>query len=178
VYQLMVEPGTRLKERIRSKAIAAPNDDMQAKQMDAAITFLYEHNFIRYEISNFAQKGFECRHNLLYWTNRPYLGLGVAAHGFTSKRRFYHPRSLEKYMLGLPALEDKEIQTHDPLINLLRLKRPIAIARIVSIVDDPVTAQRVLDEAIQKKWFNVSKGILTLTDEGLKFSDSLLSQLW
>ena len=56
---------------------------------------------MQYEISNFAQPGFESRHNLKYWHDEEYLGLGPAAHSFLEGRRFYFPRDLELSLIHI-----------------------------------------------------------------------------
>ena len=57
-----------------------------------------ENGFSRYEVSNFALKGYESKHNLNYWNNAEYYGFGVSAHGYTSGIRYYNTSSIEKYM--------------------------------------------------------------------------------
>jgi oxygen-independent coproporphyrinogen-3 oxidase len=73
LYQLTVESGTLLKQRIESGKIVRPGDAQQVRQMDAGIDFLEQRGFRRYEISNFARDNHTCLHYLLYWTGRPYL---------------------------------------------------------------------------------------------------------
>lgn len=60
----------------------------------------------QYEISNFAQVGFESRHNLKYWHCEEYLGLGPAAHSFLNGKRFYFPRDLSAFLNGAPPISD------------------------------------------------------------------------
>ena len=54
----------------------------------------------QYEISNFAVPGFESRHNLHYWLDEPYLGVGPAAHSFLGGKRFYYPRNMQSFLRG------------------------------------------------------------------------------
>lgn len=60
--------------------------------------YLEKAGFVQYEISNFAKKGFESRHNLKYWNSEEYLGLGPAAHSYLDGKRFYHSRNFEEYL--------------------------------------------------------------------------------
>lgn len=80
-YALILEPGTPLYRAVRAGRTALPDEDAAADMQDAGMAYLSEQGFLRYEISNFAKAGYACRHNLNYWKNGEYLGLGVAAHG-------------------------------------------------------------------------------------------------
>lgn len=78
-YGLIPEEGTPLYRAIKSKRMSLPDPDIEREMYDLAVRKLKNSNFEQYEISNFAKKGFECRHNIGYWTQIPYIGLGVSA---------------------------------------------------------------------------------------------------
>ena len=75
-----------------------PDDDMQADFYELINGVLEKNGFYRYEISNFAQKGFESRHNLNYWNNEEYYGFGLSAHGYVDGVRYYNFSTMDKYM--------------------------------------------------------------------------------
>ena len=75
-----------------------PNEDAQADMYEGVNKILSKAGFIRYEVSNFAKKGFESRHNLTYWNNDEYYGFGVSAHGYIDGVRYSNYETLEKYM--------------------------------------------------------------------------------
>ena len=87
-------------------AIPLPDPDTERRMYDEAVRRLALNGFVRYEISNFSKIGYECRHNLGYWTQIPYIGLGVSSasmigihhddRGFTYTRRT-NPETLEEY---------------------------------------------------------------------------------
>lgn len=79
IYPLTVEPGTPLAKSIRRKKLPDVDEDLQADMMQAAARFLAERGFSRYEVASYAKPGYECRHNISYWTGVPYLGLGHSA---------------------------------------------------------------------------------------------------
>lgn len=79
-YALILEEGTPLFARVASGQECLPEPDAVADMEDAGIGFLEKAGYARYEISNFAKPGFCCKHNLNYWENGSYIGLGVQAH--------------------------------------------------------------------------------------------------
>ncbi len=93
-YALTVEPNTRLEAQIRLGELAPPDPDLQADMADLLAPSLRPLGYRRYEISNWALPGRACRHNLIYWRNRPYLGLGCGASSYIDgwrTRRILHP---------------------------------------------------------------------------------------
>ena len=78
-YGLIPEEGTPLWERLVRKEYSLPDPDLERDMYDHAIRRLEENGLFQYEISNFARKGYECRHNIGYWTQEPYIGLGISA---------------------------------------------------------------------------------------------------
>ena len=78
-YGLIPEEGTPLHEDLQSGALTLPDPDLERMMYDSALSILSLHGFSQYEISNFALGGMECRHNIGYWKQVPYVGLGVAA---------------------------------------------------------------------------------------------------
>jgi oxygen-independent coproporphyrinogen-3 oxidase len=93
-YALTVEPGTPLAD----DEARHPDDDDQADKY-AIATEMFDRAGLRwYEISNWARPGHECRHNLLYWTQGEYLGVGCAAHSHRDGRRWWNVRTPERYI--------------------------------------------------------------------------------
>lgn len=78
-YGLIPEEGTPLSARLDSGLLELPDPDLERDMYDLCICLLAENGFEQYEISNFSRPGFACRHNIGYWDQIPYLGLGLAA---------------------------------------------------------------------------------------------------
>jgi len=106
-YSLTYEKDTPLFQAVKNGSVKPLEDEAAAAMYEAAIELLSLRGFKQYEVSNFARGGFECRHNLAYWENNPYVGLGASAasyiEGVRSKfvsdvkgyiRRFKEARSL------------------------------------------------------------------------------------
>ncbi len=101
-YLLKVEEGTPFAKR----RLDLPDEEAQREIYLAVCSRLEQRGFRQYEISNFSMPGKESRHNLKYWNDEEYLGLGPAAHSFLGGRRFYYPRDLQSFQQGKQPQED------------------------------------------------------------------------
>ncbi len=95
-YALTVEEGTPM-----HRSGYRPDEDESADQYDYLLEKLAASGYARYEVSNFALRGYECRHNLKYWDLSPYAGFGVSAHGFDGSVRRANTSDLQHYIDGL-----------------------------------------------------------------------------
>ena len=104
-YSLILEDGTPLYDDVTHGHETLPDEDAVADMEDAGMALLESLGYHRYEVSNFAKPGYECRHNLIYWHNEPYLGLGVAAHSSMTEDglwvRFSNENSIPAYLKKL-----------------------------------------------------------------------------
>lgn len=98
-----------------------PDDDLFASFCREAAERLHKAGYVHYEISNWAQPGFECRHNLKYWTGEPYRGFGVSAHSFAGGRRFWNTASLADYAQMIDSGKSP-ISGEENLTREMRLK--------------------------------------------------------
>ncbi len=96
LYALQVESGTEIARRIKYGGLPAPDDDLTADMYDAASDILANAGFEQYEISSWGKK--QSLHNLQYWYNLPYLGLGAGAHGYAGGYRTVNVMRPEKYI--------------------------------------------------------------------------------
>lgn len=129
-YALTIEDGTKLAQNIERQVTAAPDETLQVEMDEAAEFLLRQAGYQRYEISNYAKLGYSCKHNLLYWTNGAYLGVGPSAQSYVNGRRFGNVADLTAYdnalsegrlpVQGYTDLSDQE-QLRDAVIFGLRL---------------------------------------------------------
>ena len=105
-YSLIIEEGTSFYE---SEEIVRqlPDEETERKMYEQTRDILNAKGYDRYEISNYARKGKECIHNLGYWEQVPYLGVGLGASSYYNKARFSNERNLKKY-LNIPFLPFEE----------------------------------------------------------------------
>lgn len=106
LYALGLEEGTPLKKWVDRGQVAAPDDDLAADMYELASERLEGAGYSQYEISNWARPGYESRHNLQYWLNLPYIGLGPGAHGFAGGVRYATLLSPQRYVQALEAAEE------------------------------------------------------------------------
>ena len=105
-YALKVEEGTPFGQK--REQLQLPDDDRAADLYLFTCRSLEENGYRQYEISNFSRPGREGRHNLCYWHDEEYLGIGPGAHSFFEGRRFYYPRDLTAFLRGEDPVSDGE----------------------------------------------------------------------
>jgi oxygen-independent coproporphyrinogen-3 oxidase len=98
VYSLTLEEDTLLFEASKEGGMHLPREEQWLEMFNFIPAKLKDHGFQRYEISNFARPGWECRHNLVYWENGEYLGIGASAVSHLSGKRLSRAKDPMKYM--------------------------------------------------------------------------------
>ena len=93
-YSLIIEEGTPF----ASRTLNLPDEDAEYNMYEATAQILREYGFEQYEISNYAKKGRECRHNVGYWIRQDYLGFGLGASALYGKERFANTQDMKKYL--------------------------------------------------------------------------------
>ena len=101
IYGLQLEEGIAFAKMQEMGRLMLPDDDTVERMYDTMTAFLPAHGYARYEISNFAKPGFESRHNLSYWQDVPYLGVGAAAHSYLEGQRYENVREIPAYIEGI-----------------------------------------------------------------------------
>ncbi len=109
VYGLTVEEGTPFAAAEAQGRLMLPSEETAEEMYDWLTAELPARGYARYEISNFARQGFESRHNLGYWRNIPYLGIGAAAHGYIDGVRWGNEAATEKYIRAMRAGESARV---------------------------------------------------------------------
>ena len=112
-YSLILEPGTPFYDEYSTKEGQAelPDEDSEREMYALTKALLSQHGYHRYEISNYARPGFECRHNIGYWTGAEYLGVGLGASSMMVNHRFHSETDLQKYL---------EVRMHEDLTPLFQ----------------------------------------------------------
>ncbi|WP_432358519.1 radical SAM family heme chaperone HemW [Sporosarcina sp. UB5] len=113
-YSLIVEPKTVFYNLMNKGRLPLPGEDAEAEMFSMLIDRMNKAGRLQYEISNFALPGNESIHNLIYWDNDEYAGIGAGAHGYVKGRRYANFGPLRKYMESMedgsrPVMEEHEV---------------------------------------------------------------------
>ena len=103
LYSLILENHTVFMNRMRQGKLPLPKEDLEAKMFDYIIAELEKAGFEHYEISNFSKPGFESRHNLMYWDNAEYYGIGAGASGYVDGVRYKNHGPIRHYLQAVEA---------------------------------------------------------------------------
>ena len=98
LYSLILENHTVFMNRMRRGKLPLPKEDLEAEMFEYIIAELERAGFEHYEISNFSQPGFESRHNLMYWDNAEYYGIGAGASGYVNGVRYKNHGPIRHYL--------------------------------------------------------------------------------
>lgn len=177
-YMLKIEEGTWFHKNAHK--LNLPDDDFTADLYLGMVDFLGDNGFGQYEVSNFAKRGFESRHNLKYWNCEEYLGIGPSAHSFLDGKRFFYPRDIGLFESGAEPVDDGDGGDLEEYIMLrLRLAEGLAFDecrdRFHSFAKEKYLAKTaVLEKAGLVK---TDSGSIALTPEGFLVSNAVIEKI-
>ena len=176
LYGLTIEPRTPLERWISRGATHTPSDERYAEEYLAAHRRLKAAGFEFYEVSNAARDGFRSRHNSAYWSGKPYVGLGPAAHSFDGRTRRWNLRAWEAYRRA--SAEGRSVAESDETLTD-RQREVEAIYLGLRTADGlPSTIlHRPPPSLAASGWLYESAGRLKCTPEGWLRLDSLVNEL-
>ncbi len=188
-YSLIIEEGTPFYDLWKQENLALPDEDSERLMYALTGEILGANGYHRYEISNYALNGYECRHNCGYWQRKEYLGFGIGAASFMKQCRFRNGQSLEEY-IRQPLLCREEFQQlsveeqmEEFMFLGLRMTEGVSSNGFWKIFGRKL--QDVYKEVLQK---NVADGLLAfreglgedvfyyLTDKGMDISNYVMAQ--
>lgn len=182
VYGLKIEQGTPFGKMRRE--LPLPDEDSEYEMYFDCGRILSEYGYNKYEISNFAHKGYESKHNIKYWECEEYLGIGVSAHSYFNGERFANSTDIEGY------LSDKDITSERRYIDEKeRLNEFIMLGmRLAKGVDNEEFSRRFGEDVFHKFGRELEKykkegflktedGRIAFTDRGFMVSNYILSDI-
>lgn len=191
-YSLIIEEGTPFyerfaeDERIREEGghpRLLPEEEVERQMYELTEAFLHTKGYERYEISNYAKPGYECRHNCGYWTRKDYLGLGLGASSFVEHQRFQNTSDLKEYLeqeyhhIHIETL-DKKNEMEEFMFLGLRLMAGVSRQQFEKTFQ--VTLDSVYGEVLRKlkgeQLIEEVAGYVRLTEHGIDVSNYVLSE--
>ncbi|MGB2984338.1 MAG: radical SAM family heme chaperone HemW [Phycisphaerae bacterium] len=187
-YGLTYEPGTRLTAQRQEGRVTPCDEQLEADMFLHAIDTLEAAGYGQYETSNFARPGCRCRHNLIYWHNEPYIGVGPSAAGYINGRRYKNVADVDAYIrmidkLGHAEAESEIVDTQmlmtEMIMMQLRLVEGLSIASFRQRTGaDPLTLfADVLAQLTDLAFVTVSDTHIALTRQGRLLSDAVMAEL-
>lgn len=182
-YSLIVEEGTPMAARVARGEAILPGEDAALAMQRAATATLARAGLGRYEISNYAKPGFECRHNRAYWLRGEYLGLGCAAHSLLDGRRFANPAELSDYLSGERARDGQRLTRRDIMEETLMLSTRMTRGLDLNAwrrdfgEDFARGREAALARLARAGYVEQADGFLRLTEHGLEVQNAVVVEL-
>ena len=183
LYSLILENHTVFMNRMRRGKLPLPKEDLEAEMFEYIIAELEKAGFEHYEISNFSKPGFESRHNLMYWDNAEYYGIGAGASGYVDGVRYKNHGPIRHY---LQAVEAGNARVQEEVLTLnekmeeemflgLRKKSGVSKKRFEEkfglSFEDQYGA--VVSELTEQGLLVADKDIVSMTKQGLFLGDTV-----
>lgn len=186
-YALTYEEGTLLTRDLEHKVIHPLDEDVELEMYKTSIRYLTDNGYKHYEISNFAQEGYECVHNHVYWKNTGYVGVGAGAYSFIGGVRTSNEKYVVKYIDGInentyakPFSErlGPDQYASETVVMSLRLRQGISnnefYKRFGYKIDDQFGRQ--IHNLARNGLVSYEDEILKLTEKGLFVADTIMAE--
>jgi len=185
IYSLIVEENTEIQKLIESGNLKLPSEELERNMYWETKRMLEKNGFKQYEISNFAKKGYESKHNMDCWNQEEYIGIGLSAHSYLNKKRFsntydfneYIKNDLEKNVV-VNEIQNKEDQAKEFMMIGLRKIDGILISEFErKFRINPLFYFRLeIDELVEKNLIEVDLDRIKLTCKGLDFANMVFEK--
>ncbi|MGP1570381.1 MAG: radical SAM family heme chaperone HemW [Eubacteriales bacterium] len=193
-YSLQLEEGTKLFEDYISEKFELPSEEDDRKTYIKGTNLLKNAGYTHYEISNFAKRGYECRHNLKYWGMGEYIGIGASASSYINRSRNTNLFSISNYVKEVNnATELKDIELYekhensikddmsDYVITTMRTERGLVFEDFetrygVCFFEAFPNAKKVIGDYERKDFVKIDKTRLNFTMQGINLSNRFLAE--
>jgi len=173
IYSLKVEENTLFHTMYQKNQLPLPDEEDELNMYLLLMERMKAAGYKQYEISNFAKPGYESRHNMTYWRNEDYYGLGAGAHGYINRQRHVNIKGVNPYneaaRTGLPRLESFEVSREEAMEDFLMVGLRVldGISRIRFEQQFGASLDEVFKRPLSKM---VSAGLLETTEDGYRLS--------
>lgn len=187
-YNLIIEQNTPFGELYGKGELDLPSEDEQRDMYRSLIEITAKNDFYRYELSNFSKAGKECVHNLKYWRNRPYLGLGPSAVSYDGETRMKNLADLDRYFdliySGKSAAESgekisRENAIEERIMMGLRLSEGLSLEGFKREFGYDLAAVREsqVNLLVRQGFLSIEGDRMKITSDGLFISDEITVKL-
>ncbi len=182
-YGLILEEGTPFFDM--RDTLSLPSEDDEADMYELITRRLNDKGYRHYEISNYAKEGYECRHNLVYWRDEEYIGLGLSAHSYFDGVRFSNPVSINEYLsFDLPLrrncvrLDIEDVEFEYAMMNF-RLSSGLSLDEYERKFNKSflIGRKEKIDKYIRLGLMSCNGQRLSFTERGFYLSNTILSDL-
>ncbi|WP_033193639.1 radical SAM family heme chaperone HemW [Amphibacillus jilinensis] len=186
-YSLQIEPKTIFYQRYQKGKLHKPPEEIEADMFQLLIDKMKGNGKVQYEISNFAEPGFESKHNLTYWDNNYYYGFGAGSHGYLPGQRIINLRPFPAYVKeandsGRPVLHTETIGKREQIEEelFLGLRKRVGIDREQFQrkyqIDLNAIYGRQIRDLIARGWLEETKQGIRMTEHGQMFGNEVFQQ--
>ena len=169
-YGLTVNPHTAL----FNKGFEEPSGDELRQYYDIVEDILKENGFIHYEVSNWAKPGYQSEHNLTYWRNEQYYGVGLGASGYIGETRYKDTINLSQYLTRAFISEKEKVSDKDKLTYQIMLNLRTIEGLDINYVQDK---ESIVDELVKEGLLIKEQNKLLPTYEGMMILDQIILKL-
>lgn len=177
-YMLKLEEGTPF-YKMRDK-LSLPDEDAVCDMYLQMCEIFEKKGVNQYEVSNFAVKGMESKHNLKYWRCEEYLGIGPSAHSFMNGKRFFYPRDTEKFIMSPETVSDGDGGDFEEYAMLaLRLKAGLKEKETLKRFGFgiPKRIYKTAERFQKLELLNITEESISFTPNGFLLSNTVISEL-
>lgn len=166
-----------------NQKVKEASEDKYREFYDLIVEELFKNGFSRYEVSNFSKPGYESFHNLIYWLNKEYYGVGLGASSYVDSVRFDNTKSLNKYLTGERVLNKEELDIEDKefyeLMLGLRLSKGININEFNNKYNKDILLdyKDKLDYLFNRELIEFKNNHIRITDDNVFIMDYVLKEL-
>ena len=183
LYSLILENHTVFMNRMRRGKLPLPKEDLEAEMFEYIIAELEKAGFEHYEISNFSKLGFESRHNLMYWDNAEYYGIGAGASGYVNGVRYKNHGPIRHYLnaveVGNARITEEHLkqreQMEEEMFLGLRKKSGVSMARFEEKFGRSFDGLygEIIRDLVQQGLIQVDGDRVRMTKRGLFLGDTV-----
>ena len=183
LYSLILENHTVFMNRMRRGKLPLPKEELEAEMFEYIIAELERAGFVHYEISNFSKQGFESRHNLMYWDNAEYYGIGAGASGYVDGVRYKNHGPIRHYLKaveeGSARINEEHLsqreQMEEEMFLGLRKKSGISMARFEEKFERSFQGLygQIVRDLVQQGLMQVEGDRVRMTKRGLFLGDTV-----